>query len=525
MGLLILLLVCISSFLPTTVSSTKPNFIIFQPDDLPFYWAEAPPRSPTGKNTRSFATPNIDRIRSEGTTFLRAYTASPMCAPSRFGVLTGRYAARCAYGQTKTTGCLSTATVTDVTVPNSKITSSPGTDLAFNVQSKLRDLGYLTGCAGKWHLAAEGRNPWADYPAVQATVRAAGFDYADGIYIGNMNDDDREADGFSHNMEWVTAAARTFFDQAQAASKPFFLYFNPTMPHSPDIKQAFFNFTTTSTPAGTLSAPPDAGMSPRADLWAKAQQLNSRKPEQALSAVWIDDAMGSLLSKLTALNMLDSTLIIFVMDHGVAAKGALYEGGIRIAMMARYPPLFAANSAVEGPVTNLDLAPSFLELASATSSPPAAGAGYDGASFVAAASAAAAGTASTLSGSFAGNRTIVSELNKDRTVVSGQYKYVKLALEAGGGAGGNCAAGSATSGPDISGMYPAASASEQLYDLAADGAEQTNLASDAAHQATLASMRAILACHSSATAIGSTAPAYASCVGHRPNRDLPKRAV
>jgi hypothetical protein len=139
---------------------TRTNFVARQ--------SKAPARVPT---------PNMDRVRSEGVTFTRAYCASPMCAPSRFGVLTGfpdhsvpaisqlawvtrssvcphpqaqgaglgdctgRYASRSVYAQAATTSCVSSSRVTQVTVMNTKLDGA--FDTGNNVQSALR----AAGCA------------------------------------------------------------------------------------------------------------------------------------------------------------------------------------------------------------------------------------------------------------------------------------------------------------------------------------------------------------------------------------------
>ena len=88
-------LLCLSSKSSAATSNTNhdphkelsPNILIFQPDDVPFYWSEAPPRLPAWP-LEHVATPHIDRIQNEGISFSRAYTVSPSCAPSRYGVLT-----------------------------------------------------------------------------------------------------------------------------------------------------------------------------------------------------------------------------------------------------------------------------------------------------------------------------------------------------------------------------------------------------------------------------------------------------
>ena len=123
--------------------SAAPNFLLIQPDDLPFHWPEHAPLAPPDMGaTPALALPNIARLAAEGATFSRAYASSPMCAPSRYGLLTGRHPSRGTYAQQSTIdNCGAGSTVTDVVVPKTKL----DLDLDSNVQTLLRDGGYRTG--------------------------------------------------------------------------------------------------------------------------------------------------------------------------------------------------------------------------------------------------------------------------------------------------------------------------------------------------------------------------------------------
>ena len=338
--------------------------------------------------------------------------------------------------------------------------------------------------------------------------------------------------GFSHNPERVTASARTFVTGAVAASEPFFLFMNPTMPHAPDVLTAFGNRwltvdgtlvesgTATGADAGTirdtpqsrgggaaLTTDPNSGMTPRSTLWNAALSSannNVARAKKLLAGMWIDDMMGSLLRHLTAQGVLDDTLILFIMDHGVGAKGALYEAGSRIAMMARYPNGgFTKGAHVNDLVSNIDIAPSFLQLA--TGAAPAthsAASALDGNSFVGLATAATAGGAALTT-----TRHNFIEINKDRAIVTSRFKYIRVAVEAGGG---GCGKGS-TSGPDPSTSYPGYGTAEQLYDLSVDATEQTNVAADATYVDDVKALRLEMDCHLKDTDITLAAPTYKDC--------------
>ena len=99
----------------------SPNIIIFQPDDMPFYWEEAPPvPSNAPKGTRD-PTPHLDRVRAESVVFTRAYAASSACSASRFAVLTGRYPSRSKVARQKTRECSFASTLTEVEVALTKL--------------------------------------------------------------------------------------------------------------------------------------------------------------------------------------------------------------------------------------------------------------------------------------------------------------------------------------------------------------------------------------------------------------------
>ena len=481
---------------PATPNSTTPNFLVFQPDDLSYYWADAPIHP--SKNTANVNLPHLNKLRSESAVFTRAYATSPMCAPSRYSVLTGRYPSRSKYAQDVTLSCDASNTVVDVQVPKTKLDEEQTKTLA----TTLKTYGYMTGTVGKWHVSVEGASPWLPtstaYELQTMKAKETGFDFADGFYIGNMDNSCtaskcKDTLGFSHNMEWVTAKAMDFIQSAHDASKPFFLYFNPTVPHSPDVEEALNEIDIRQTPSGTLSSDPVTGMPARSDLLTRA----NAEPGQlsaAISALWIDDSMGALYAKLDTLNILDDTLIVFVMDHGALGKSTLYETGTRIAMFARYPngdaSIFSAGTEHETLVSNMDLAPTFLHLASGhelnTNEDQ-----MDGRSLL-------TEVASQNDGQ---DRTLFMELNKDRAVVTTKFKYIRRGLEEYSATGAN-----KCQDPGIANQanpYPFKSDATQLYDLTSDNSEQSNVAASAAHSQTVSDMSTALECHVDRTRIGS----------------------
>ena len=121
---------------------------------------------------------------------------------------------------------------------------------------------------------------------------------------------------FSHNMEWVTAKAIEFINDK--STKPFFLYMNPTVPHSPTAQEALEKFTVRDTPAGKLSADPASKMPSRADIIGRAKKSPESR-DRGYSQTWLDDSVGAVYGALKEKNVLDSTVIVFLMDHGEKA--------------------------------------------------------------------------------------------------------------------------------------------------------------------------------------------------------------
>jgi hypothetical protein len=122
---------------------------------------------------------------------------------------------------------------------------------------------------------------------------------------------------------------------------------NPTT-QPPKVNEAFFEYDIKSTPAGKLQGTPRSGMRSRDEIWNKIQidEVNSKQQKVILASVWLDEAVGAMIKKLIAMSILDKTVIVLLTDHGMIAKGSLFELGVRITMVVRYPPLFVRCSAL-----------------------------------------------------------------------------------------------------------------------------------------------------------------------------------
>ena len=143
--LLLLMLINISNVLAETIEKNKPNIILIVADDLGY-------GDVSFNGSLDIKTPNIDRIAKDGVIFTRGYVTHSICAPSRAGILTGKYQQR--FGFEGNPGA----------IPN-KSGGIPNNE--FNLAEVLNSSGYKTAAIGKWHLGAG-----SNYSANQR-----GFDY------------------------------------------------------------------------------------------------------------------------------------------------------------------------------------------------------------------------------------------------------------------------------------------------------------------------------------------------------------
>ena len=431
-----LLAVTTAAVLTTLTSSTnatfidsniqkRPNIIVIQPDDHLFLEEWNPPArfeqgetSSTSIFDESYISPvpNINRLRNNGLEMTNAYSASTMCGTSRYSTLTGRLPSRSAYGRENDQNGWTTfngdngqssTVLREIVIPKTKLEDTrrvqDGNDCtANNLAAILKSNGYSTGVVGKWHLedtTSERGALYNNYPRVQDKVRNCGFDFAEAIYRENMGSEYNVDGGYvTHNMEHLTSEAIRFIHESVAngeeeteEDKPFFLYFNPTVPHdSGDVTDALMNVDCKETVQGRLSEVPYIPYGMTADFDERdgcseyRQSVLDRATASGISmnrdklagAVWVDDAIGSLVATLEAMEILDNTLILFQLDHGMDAKGSLFEGGSRIAQFIHYPDQIKVNQnqawKFEGLVSTIDIAPTLMDLAGIPSEPSGA---------------------------------------------------------------------------------------------------------------------------------------------------------
>ncbi len=313
-------------------SQRPPNFLLIFADDLG--WGDV------GFNGRvEWETPNLDRLAGEGVTFDRWYTGSPLCAPSRACMLTGKYGIH--------NGVRDNAT----DLPASEVT----------IAEALRPAGYTSAQIGKWH-AGRFESGKFTHPLDQ------GFDYTFG-YLGGRDLWEhwpkrlyrgREAEpNTRYSTDFIADESIRWMEQNK--NRPFFLY------------SAFM------TPHFKIEAPKDDV----SRYLGKFHEKDAARPLNATYAAMIhrmDATVGKLVGRLDELGLAENTLIVFTSDNGATfekgnegasvyhdsnrpfrgQKRSLEEGGIRMPAFARWKGHIPAGKRIAAPIHTTDVFPTFL---------------------------------------------------------------------------------------------------------------------------------------------------------------------
>jgi arylsulfatase A-like enzyme len=323
-------------------AAARPNILFILADDLG--WRDL---GCTG--TTFYQTPAVDRLATQGMRFTQAYAACNVCSPTRASIMTGKYPARL-----HTTNFFGGNRI-GALLPPEYLQSLPTTEIT--IAKALRQQGYRTAIAGKWHLGGKGSMP-TDH----------GFDLVLGPTGGPGSG---PADDPHHATALSTAAAEFM---AQRSDQPFFMYLAFHSVHvplrtRPELQKQYAEKAAALPP---VQGPREV---PVGDHMARAVQ------DHAVYAGMVqemDEAVDRVLKKLDELKLADRTIVVFFSDNGglataegsptcnlplKAGKGWNYEGGIRVPLIVRYPGRIAAASTCDVPVISVDLYPTLLDLA------------------------------------------------------------------------------------------------------------------------------------------------------------------
>ena len=390
-----------------TNSARRPNIVFFILDDMHRHMFNCLPEG-RGKNL----TPTIDRLASEGMLMLGQHVPSPVCTPSRYNCLTGRYASR---------SLARTARQPEQTVVtwNTHITAHDVT-----LAARLKKAGYATGFVGKNHVVEVPgwkKVDWDADPALpevkhqlhenekrtRTALQAAGFDFVERIYHNNP-DGNGSRHLAVHNLDWIAEGALDFIDKHHG--QPFFLYFASTVPHGPSAKERSWQADPRITANGILDTPPKA-LPGRNSLSSRLRAARIKTPGRE-NLLWLDDAVGAVMARLKQHSLDDNTVIFFFNDHGQSAKGTVYQGGVSNPSIVWRQGGFPGGRTSPALISNVDFAPTILDLCGVTHSTQ----NFDGQSFL-----------PVLEGRTQSIRTsLYFELGYARAIRRGPWKYVAL---------------------------------------------------------------------------------------------------
>ena len=357
-ALLILLVPCLVSISEVNGQGSgpqeKPNVIFIMADDMGYGEAGC-------YGQELIQTPNIDRMAAEGMRFTQAYAGGTVCTPSRSVLMTGLHGGH---------------TPARDNVPHYH-TYLEEEDLT--LAEVMKNAGYITGGVGKWSLGDSGTIGRATNQGFDMWLGYLNQDHAHYYYPEylDLNETRLELTGntvtrdrYSHHI--LTNGALNFIrDQA---TKPFFLYVAYTLPHFASSQEDEHGLTVPS-----LHPYQDHPWPERAKKYAAMIHM-------------LDRDVGKILNLVEALELTEKTLIIFTSDNGGhnstwesfhtsgplrGFKRDLYEGGIRVPFIARWPGRIPAGKVSNELITFQDIMPTFAELAG-TVPPP----GIDGISLL-----------------------------------------------------------------------------------------------------------------------------------------------
>ncbi len=306
----------------------RPNILFILTDDMG--WGDL-----SCYGSKQIQTPAIDALAASGVRFIQAYVSANVCAPSRAGILTGRYQER--FGFEHNISNPDHVKPERIGIPQDEKL----------ISDRLKTLGYRTGAIGKWHV---GENIPEFHPL------ARGFDFFFGMlgghhdYFPTVKKNELswgrgrpEKIRTPYLTDWFTLEAMDFIDRESAKVTPWFLYLSYNTPHSP------------------LQAKPE-------DLAAFAHIKNKQRRIYCAMQKSLDENIARLVAHLKKSGQLNNTLLIFLNDNGGSVevshainapfngtKGTWLEGGIRVPMMISWPGQVPAGKTCDHPVISLDV--------------------------------------------------------------------------------------------------------------------------------------------------------------------------
>jgi arylsulfatase A-like enzyme len=348
------------------IEPQKPNIVYILADDLGYGDLSC-------NGQELFSTPNIDKLAESGLKFTQHYSGSTVCAPSRSSLMTGQHT-----GHTFIRGNKGWP-------PEGQY---PLEAEAYTLAEALQNAGYVTGAFGKWGLG---------YPGSEGDPNNQGFDeffgyncqgLAHNYYPGHLWDNQKKVileensgDNFAiYAPELIHQRALQFLEKNR--DKPFFMFYPNVIPHAelllPEENLAEFRGKFLPEKEFKGAEPGDPGF---------RESPYGTQPESHAAFVamvtLLDRQVGEVVSKLKELGIYENTIIMFTSDNGPHMEGGadpdyfnsngplkgykrdLYEGGIRVPMIAVWEGKIAPQTETDHPSAFWDVFPTFAEITGA----------------------------------------------------------------------------------------------------------------------------------------------------------------
>ncbi|CAA6678654.1 MULTISPECIES: sulfatase [unclassified Lentimonas] len=322
-----------------TYAQQAPNIVFILADDLGYGGLNC-------YGTDWLETPNIDQLSRDGMKFTNGYASHPTCQPSRIAILSGQYSPR--------TGGYRVMNHHRGQEDKIKYIVPQLTGLALEKTTfadTFKQAGYATAMYGKWHADNYDK---ALHPSGQ------GFDVAIVANDHYGKKPSRPKVDLPEGMDYAelfTGMAIEFMAEAKANDQPFFLYMPYYLVHAPFETRADYIEHFQAKLAGKVFKD------------KKADNI----PIIAAMTKHLDDQVGRLVAALQEMGLEDNTIVVFTSDNGSyckdlvggyrGTKGDVYDGGMRVPYLFKWPNKIAAGSLSEERITHVDLFPTFLDMA------------------------------------------------------------------------------------------------------------------------------------------------------------------
>lgn len=314
--------------------SQPPNIILINVDDMGW-------RDVGFMGSEYYETPNLDALAAEGMIFTNAYASASNCAPSRACMMSGQWSPRHGIFTVGTPERGASKDRKLIPVPNS--TTLP--DSIFTLAEALKNAGYQTCIAGKWHLSDDPTSHGFD-----VNIGGTHAGHPSSYYPPYKNVPLQASPENEYLTTLIMNKTLEFLKTTQ--NKPFFLYYAPYAVHTPihPVKELLAKYE------------------------SKPEWNGQNNAEYATMVENLDTQVGRLVAELRNSGKSENTFILFTSDNGGhyritkqwplrSGKGSYYEGGIREPMFVWWQGKVRPGTETDIPVTNLDFYPTLLEVA------------------------------------------------------------------------------------------------------------------------------------------------------------------